>query len=104
MNEALAFAGPVADFVGAFASLGVGLSEKERVAREKKRVDNEVRVARENFKNQQVGQMFLKAKQLQTAQNVQNMLSGRAGMGGQGLQSAYTEQSSATPTTSSLLI
>ena len=47
MNEALAFAGPAADFVGAFASLGFGLSEKDRVAREKKRVDNEVKVAKE---------------------------------------------------------
>ena len=64
MNEALAFAGPAADFVGAFASLGVGLSEKNRVAKEKKRVDNEVRIAKENFKNQQVGQMFLKAERV----------------------------------------
>lgn len=94
----------ITDFIGAVAGLGFGLSERDRVAREKKRIEKEIARQKENFKNQQVGQMFLQAKKLQTAQNVQNMLSGRAGMGEQGLQSSYTNQMSATPTTSSLLI
>jgi hypothetical protein len=104
MNAFLAAAGPMADIGGAFVGLGVGLAEKERVAREKKRIDEQVRRAKENFKNEQVGQMFLNAKKLQSSQNIQNMLTGRSGMGEQGLQSSYANQQSATPQTNSLLI
>ena len=80
MDAFLASAGPIADISGAFVGLGFGLAEKDRVAREKKRIDEQVKRAKENFKNEQVGQMFLNAKKLQSSQNIQNMLTGRAGV------------------------